>query len=107
MSPTPAATLGTSTRIGGRFARDLPPPEPGFTESADLYYRRPPKSLAYRHFESANAAIFYGRDNLNQVQIASAVLQVGEIRFEGAEVADMLRRLHAGPQQPAAVTLDA
>jgi hypothetical protein len=99
------ATLSPSTKIGGRFSRAAND-ETGAPEAADLYYRRPPKALAYRHFDSADVAIRYVRDNLNAAQIAGSVLQVGETRFEGAEVAAMVRRLGARPQ-PAEAMLDA
>jgi hypothetical protein len=73
--------------------------KPDLDEAADLYYRRPPKALAYRHFDSAEIAIRFIRDNLNSVQIANAVLQVGEQRFEGDEVAAMVKRLGPGDQR--------
>jgi hypothetical protein len=72
-------------------------PDP--SEPADLYYRRPPKSLTYRHFDSAGAAIDFVRDNLAAAQVASCVLQVGERRFEGSDVAAMVQRA-AAPEAP-------
>jgi hypothetical protein len=62
-------------------------------ESVDLYYRRPPRSLAYRHFESARSALIFARDSLSADQVRGSVLQVGERRFEGEQVALMVRRL--------------
>jgi hypothetical protein len=76
--------------------------EPDLEESADLYYRRPPKALAYRHFESAEIAIRFIGDNLSAVQIANAVLQVGEQRFEGNEIASLVKRQDAGRQRASA-----
>jgi hypothetical protein len=75
---------------------------PDLEESADLYYRRPPKALAYRHFESAETAIRFISDNLSAVQIANAVLQVGEQRFEGDAIAALAKRLDTGRQRAAA-----
>ncbi len=80
-------------------ATSVPASKPSLDEAADLYYRRPPKALAYRHFDSADIAIRFVRDNLTPVQIANAVLQVGEQRFEGSEVAAMVNRLDSGRQQ--------
>jgi hypothetical protein len=77
-------------------AAPAPAPEPGTGEAADLYYRRPPRALAYRHFDSADAAIQFAHDNLSAPEIASCVLQVGERRFEGGDVAAMVKRL-GGP----------
>lgn len=62
-------------------------------ETADLYFRRPPQSLTYRHFDSAAVAIRYVRDNLNSKQIVQAILEVGERRFEGEALLRMVNRL--------------
>ena len=94
--------LSSSGRRSAATAVNVPVLELGLEEAADLYYRRPPKALAYRHFDNADTAIHFVRDNLNAVQIASAVLQVGEHRFEGGEVAAMVKRLGPMPRQAAA-----
>jgi hypothetical protein len=83
-------------------AASVPASKPSLDEAADLYYRRPPKALAYRHFDSADMAIRFVRDNLTAVQIANAVLQVGEQRFEGSEVAAMVKQLGSVRPQAAA-----
>jgi hypothetical protein len=97
--------LDASTRVAEASARATPRSgrhgegagpsalQPRPEESADLYYRRPPKALAYHPFDNAGAAILFVRDNLTPAQMASAVLQVGELRFEGAEVAAMAKGL--------------
>lgn len=72
---------------------DLPTEEPELAEAADLYYRRLPRGLTYRHFDSATAAIRFAHESLSALQVGGAVLQVGEQRFEGAAVAAMVRRL--------------
>jgi hypothetical protein len=67
-------------------------------ECADLYYRRPPKALVYRHFEGIGAALRFVRDSLTRVQMLSSVLQVGERRFEGNEVVALVDRLEPHTQ---------
>lgn len=69
-------------------------------EAADLYYRKAARKLTYRHFDSAGAAIHFVRDNLSEPEMRGAALQVGEHRFEGAELAAMVRQ--AAPAQQAA-----
>lgn len=69
--------------------------EPDLAESADFYFRRPPRSLGYRHFESAEAALLFARDSLSKAQLLGSVLQVGERRFEGEQVAVLVSRLPA------------
>lgn len=66
-------------------------------EAADLYYRKAARKLTYRHFDSASAALRFVRDNLSEAEMRGAALQVGEHRFEGAELAAMVRQ--AAPTQ--------
>lgn len=89
-----------------RQPRDVAVAQPAAEEAADLYYRRPPKALLYRHFDSAAAAARFIAENLTAAQIAGAVLQVGESRFEGAAVAALVQRLGAATA-PARKKLDA
>jgi hypothetical protein len=87
-----APRTAPSPSVGRRVARaERSTIDPGLEESADLYFRRPPKALAYQHFDNAESAILFVRDNLTTVQVASAVLEVGERRFEGTEVAAMVK----------------
>lgn len=70
---------------------------PHVEEAADLYYRKGARKLTYRHFDSAGAAISFVRDNLSAQELNGAALQVGERRFEGAEISAMARQ--AAPAQ--------
>lgn len=83
----------SGTADAGVAKAPLPDFETGFEEAADLYYRKASRGLEYRHFDSVGAAVHFARDNLSAPQIMGAVLQVGEDRFEGAEVAAMVRQL--------------
>ena len=113
MSFRPSRQFAASVRIddtperrgvfsGRRTAVSSPVSVPGLDEAADLYYRRPPRALAYRHFDSADAAIRFVRENLKAPEIAGCVLQVGERRFEGGDVAAMVKRLGPAPARPKA-----
>ena len=103
-APSPMRIDEPRVRRGGFSARSYAAnapavAEPNLGEAADLYYRKFPKGLAYRHFESTERALKFVRDTLSAHQTTSAVLQVGERRYEGAEVAAMVNQL--GPRREA------
>lgn len=119
MSFRPNAKFGNSARIeeaprrrGGHSVQRLaqaasaPASAPDAAEAADLYYRKFPRGLAYLHFDSTQAAVTFLREKLSAQQIGGAVLQVGERRYQGGQVAALVKSLGEEPGR-ASAELDA
>jgi hypothetical protein len=53
----------------------------GILEPADLYFRKRSRTLFYRRFESASAAMGYARSNLSADELGSCVIEVGDRRL--------------------------
>jgi hypothetical protein len=53
----------------------------GIIEPADLYFRKRSRTLFYRRFESASAAMGYARSTLSSDELGSCVIDVGDRRL--------------------------
>jgi hypothetical protein len=67
--------------VDDEIAIALPVVGYGILEPADLYFRKRSRTLFYRRFESASAAMGYARNTLSADELGSCVIEVGDRRM--------------------------